>query len=38
MLLSLLLLAHGPLAPLDYWLGKCWRTTERGRREFTRAE
>ncbi len=27
MLLSLLLLAQDPLAPLDYWVGKCWRTT-----------
>jgi len=28
MLLPLLLLAaQDPLAPLDYWVGKCWRTT-----------
>ncbi|MDG2533192.1 hypothetical protein P6144_06010 [Sphingomonas sp. HITSZ_GF] len=26
MLLALLLAAQDPLAPLDYWVGKCWRT------------
>lgn len=27
MLLALLLAAQDPLAPLDYWVGHCWRTT-----------